>query len=216
MGNKKTRGILTMNKKIYKSNYVRREVQPQAKNPWAHTLAITMQSRNKTTAVGQSKSIIDSTTGEVSNETAIVSIRKKVDRTEFVKLFEGGISNIFELTKPARDIFKAILHLYLNQKMRAEQVYISEAGLEEVGYKRTKPTRISGMNQLINAGFLCEVKGNPYQYWVNPNMFFKGDRMQILQDYVVKGTKAALEQDKEIQAVEQSAKQLVIFHEGES
>jgi len=193
------------------SNYVKREAVASRVNPWAHTLATTIQMKNKTVAFGQSKTIIDTKTGELTGETAVVAIRDKVDRTEFIKIFEGGIANIFNLNKAAKDLFQAILMIYLNQKMKSELVYISEVVLEDVGYKRTKQTRIPALNKLLNLGFLCEVEGQPNQFWINPNMFFKGDRMQIFRDIVVKGTAAADEQQKEIDAIESKNKQMELI-----
>ena len=202
-----------MNKQ--QSTYVTRHAEPSRENPWAHHLATTMKRKNKTMAVGKSRSIIDTRTGEITGEIAITAIRKPVDREEFVKIFEGGISNIFALNKSAKDLFQAILLVYLNQKMKAEQVYINGEILKEVGYQRSRSLRTAAMNTLLNLGFLCEVTDQPLRYWINPNMFFKGDRMQIFQDIVVRGTPAEVQQKKEIAAIEERAKQQSLFNEGE-
>jgi len=190
-----------------KSTYIKRDAKPAAENPWACTLAETIVSRNKTVAVGKAQAIVNTKTGEMTDEMSVVAIKKKVDRTEFIKVFQGGIASIFNLNKSAKDLFQAILHVYLEQKMRGEMVYLSSSLLEQYGYKRTKQTRTQALNTLLNLGFLCEVARQPFQYWVNPNLFYKGDRMQIFQDFAVEGTAAAEAMNEEVKTLEEAAKQ---------
>jgi len=191
--------------------YISKLAKPAAHNPWAQMLAQTLTTRSKTIAVGKAQAIVNTQTGALSDEISVMAIKKKVDRSEFIKLFEGGISNIFSLNKSAKDLFQAILHIYLAQKMKGEMVYITPVLLEDVGYTRTKQTRTQAMNTLLNLGFLCEVDRQPNQYWVNPNMFFKGDRIQILQDFAVAGTASAAQQDAEVQALKAKNKQMELI-----
>jgi hypothetical protein len=190
-----------------KSTYIKRNAKPAAENPWACTLAETIVSGNKTVAVGKAQAIVNTKTGEMTDEMSVVAVKKKVDRTEFIKIFQGGIASIFNLNKSAKDLFQAILHVYLEQKMKGETVYLTPSLLEHHGYKRTKQTRTQALNTLLNLGFLCEVESQPFQFWVNPNLFYKGDRMQIFQDYAVTGTKAAADMDEEVKTLEEAAKQ---------
>jgi len=199
-----------------KSSYIKRDAKPAAENPWALTLAETIVSRNKTVAVGKARAIVNTKTGEVTDEMSVIAVKKKVDKTEFIKIFQGGIASIFNLNKSAKDLFQAILHVYLDQKMKSETVYLTPSLLKEYGYTRTKQTRTQALNTLLNLGFLCEVENQPLQYWVNPNLFFKGDRMQIFQDFAVAGTKAAKAMDEEVKTLEEAAKQQsLLLPEGE-
>jgi len=192
--------------KRHKSAYVKKEVTASRENPWASELASTIVTKNSTVAVGKAQTLITSE-GEISEGFAVQAIKKKVDKEEFIKIFEAGISSIFGLNKSAKDLFQAIMKLYLKQKMVSEQIYISAEDLLEVGYSRTKPTRTTALNQLLNLGFLCEVSNKPNQFWVNPNMFFKGNRLQIFQDFAVEGTKEAVAMEKEAKALEAASKQ---------
>jgi hypothetical protein len=209
---RKQRGKFNMSenrvKKKHVNTYVKREAIASKVNPWAEEMVTTMVTRNRTVAVGQGQQILDGRTGEIDEKRiAVMAIKEKVDKEEFVKLFEGGISNIFNLNKTAKDLFQAILKIYLAQKMKAEMVYLCEEDLKEVGYIRTRQTRTNGMNTLLNLGFLCEVKNKPNQFWVNPSMFFKGNRVKIFHDYAVTGTKAAADMDEEVKTLEEAAKQ---------
>jgi len=191
-----------------KKRYVKREIEAQSKNPWADDLAITLKSKEKITAIGKSSSVVDTRTGEVLENTVAMVSKKLVDKEEFVKIFEGGIFHIFGLKKSSKDLFQMILRLYLRQAMTPEMVYFNLKMLqEECGYKRKKQTYLQGLNELINKGFLAEVKNRSGWFWVNPNMFFKGDRLKIIQDVAIRGTASAEKIKNEITKIEINNKQ---------
>jgi len=172
-----------------KKRYVKREIEAQSKNPWADDLAITLKSKEKITAIGKSSSVVDTRTGEVLENTVAMVSKKLVDKEEFVKIFEGGIFHIFGLKKSSKDLFQMILRLYLRQAMTPEMVYFNLK------------------MELINKGFLAEVKNRSGWFWVNPNMFFKGDRLKIIQDVAIRGTASAEKIKNEITKIEINNKQ---------
>lgn len=65
------------------------------------------------------------------------------------------------------------------------------------------------MNELMKKRFIAKVERQFGWYWINPNMFFKGDRMVLMQDIAVKGTRAALDQEREVSQYNQ----LQLFNE---
>ncbi|MEA1990566.1 MAG: hypothetical protein U9N57_15340 [Pseudomonadota bacterium] len=187
--------------------YIKREVPAQSQNPWADNLALTMKKGEKITAIGKNHAMVDVRTGEVMEQEIAMVSKKLVDREEFVKLFEGGISNIFDLPKGPKDLFRAILKVYLEQKMTPEQVYFNLDSLMDFGYERKKMTYLQSLNILVNKGFLAEVANRPGWFWVNPSMFFKGDRIRIVQDYAVAGTVSGDKLVKEQERLEHNSKQ---------
>lgn len=181
------------------SKYVTRVNESFESNPWVDSLATTIKKGNQITAMGRSSRVVDSATGEVSDSEIAMVSKKVVDKEEFIKIFEGGISNIFDLTKSARDLFRAVLQMYLNQKMAGEKIYVSDVTLKEVGYAKARSTKNNALNQLLKAGFIAKIKGEQNWYWVNPNMFYKGNRITLINQLAVEGT-AEGEQLKEEQA----------------
>lgn len=147
--------------------------------------------------------IVDMGTGEEKDMHAVVGIRKPVDKEEFVKIFEAGISSVFDLDKGARDLFRSILTLYLNQKFSGEKIYINHSVVTEAGYSKKQQTYNRALNVLLNKNFIREVEGQMNQYWINPNYFYKGDRLTLVQDYAIKGTKAGDKMIKEIREADQ-------------
>lgn len=170
-----------------KQEYLRKPDIAYKENPFANQLVQTIKTREKTIAVGQG-SAVTGKNGE-SEEIAAIAIRKVIDKEEFLKVFAYGIAGIFDINKAAQELFKVILNIYLGQKFSPDRVYLSPATLEDYGYTRAKATRIRAMNHLLNANFLAEVANEQGWYWVNPTMFYKGDRLRIVRDYVVRGSK---------------------------
>ncbi len=192
--------------------YVKRKDEAFKVNPWVGDLAATISTKNKITGIGKSEAIIDMQTGEISDTASIAIVKREVmDRQEFVKLFEGGISNIFELSKAARDLFQAMLQIYINQKFQSDRVYLSTGALENIGYTRSRVTKNNALNQLLELDFIAQMEGDKSWFWVNPSMFFKGDRMTMVREFAVKGTADGDAMKKKIKKLESQAKQMKLI-----
>jgi len=195
---------VTEKKKSYYTS--RADVVPSRHNPWAGELAHTIKKGNKVTGFASSKhALVNQATGEVmTDDIALVGVRKVVDKEEFIKFFGAGIMEVFELTTPAKDVFKAILNVYLDQKNQPDQLYLNYDEIKEIyGYGKSPSTYYNGLNELIVKGFLAPVQFRESHYWVNPNLFYKGDRIRIVREYVRAGTKAAKQVEKENAALNQ-------------
>jgi len=183
-------------------------IEPSASNPFVNELSRSIVTRNKYAAVSTKReNVINLDTGELSSQDAVISRAKPVEKKEFLKIFSAGISAMFSLKKGAQDMFQAILQIYVAQKFTPETVYLNPDSLLEVGYDKQKAARIRAMNILINNGFIAEVKNRPHQFWINPNMFYKGDRMTLVQTYAVKGTDAGDKMQLGIDKEKQNEKQ---------
>jgi len=191
-----------------KDTYIKRMVEPSASNPFVNELSRSIVTRNKYSAVSTKReNVINLDTGELSSQDAVISRARPVEKKEFLKIFSAGISAMFSLQKGAQDMFQAILQIYVAQKFTPETVYLNPDSLLEAGYARQKAARIRAMNILINNGFIAEVKNRPNQFWINPNMFYKGDRMTLVQTYAVKGTEAGNKMQTGIDKEKQNEKQ---------
>lgn len=181
-----------MNKK---NSYVftRKGVVEHRENPWSKELAHTIKKGGKITGFATSRHrLINEETGEASGDMAVVGVQKIVDKEEFVKFFGAGIIEVFDLRKPGKDLFKVILHAYLDAKNQPDQIYINYQVLnEDYDYSKSRPTFSNGMAELLQKGFLAPVAGRENLYWVNPHLFYKGDRIRIVKEYVREGTPAA-------------------------
>lgn len=170
----------------------KKDLVPSKTNPWAEELVHTMKRGAKITGFASARhDVVNTDTGEVMGDAgAIIGTRKVVDREEFVKFFGAGLVEAFSLSKGAQDVFKHILHAYMQTNTligKPDQIYIThDVAKEELGYPRSKTTFTSGINELCLKEFMSPVAGRDGFYWLNPNLFFKGDRMRIVRDFVVK------------------------------
>lgn len=188
-------------------SYIRKEVEAVNVNPWAGDLSLSLRKGEKTVVMGKGNAIVNTETGEMGEEIAAMAIKKVVDKEEFIKIFEGGISNIFDLNKQGRDFFRAVLAVYLDQKMMGDRVYLNRVVLEEFGYIKSNQTYRQSLNILLNKKFLAEMAGMPGWFWVNPNLFYKGDRMRIVQDFAIKDTESGKQLEKEQREIDNVSRQ---------
>jgi len=170
------------------ANYIKKSNEAYERNPWENNLALTMKTGNKIRHISKGNSIVDIDTGEVLDETSSMVTRELIDREEFIKIFELGLTGMFDLSLTARDMFKLVLKIYLEQKMEGKRVYLSDRSIKDGGYLKSRTTKRNALNQLIQAGFIARVTEEPNWYWINPQMFYKGNRMTIIKDYAVIGT----------------------------
>ncbi|PIX04787.1 MAG: hypothetical protein COZ77_04675 [Gallionellales bacterium CG_4_8_14_3_um_filter_54_18] len=140
--------------------------------------------KSKRVRTGATSELIDSATGEV--HTAVIHQTKRVDPEHFVKVFADGIKAAYDLNLTGSRVFQAILDVYQNSPMSGgyvDSVYLMfmDGGLcgATVGISESQFYR--GLKILIEKGFLAPRTAN--LYWVNPHLFFRGDRAVFIHEY---------------------------------
>jgi hypothetical protein len=131
------------------------------------------------------KQILDADTGELVATSVIHEIQDK-DSDEFVKVFSAGIAAAYELSKTAQRVFQAILQEYERAPMSSgfvDSVYLAwfDDGLCGRAINMSEKTFQRGLKELLARGFLAP--RSPNLYWVNPSLFFKGDRVMFVKEY---------------------------------
>ena len=125
--------------------------------------------------------------GEV-RVSAIHQIIEK-DDAEFVKVFAEGVKAMFGLSRTAYRVFQLVLAKYQDEPMvggYADSVYLAwfDGGLSGVDVGMTDRTFQTGLRELLGKGFLAPRL--PNVFWVNPSLFFKGNRVAFITEYVRK------------------------------
>lgn len=156
-----------------------------------------IQIKRRLVKTGGKRELVDPVTGEISGVSAIYTIENKDDE-EFVKVFADGVKATFGLSKTAARVFQAVLSEYQTTPMSsgyAEAVYLAwfgdGLGGRDVGM--TDRTFHTGLRELLAKGFLAPK--SPNLFWVNPSLFFKGNRYAFIREYRLK----AKEQQAEIE-----------------
>jgi len=134
------------------------------------------------------RDLLDPDTGEVVGSSIIHIIEEK-DEEHFVKVFAEGVKAAFDLSKTGARVFQAVLGEYQKSKLTggySDSVSLIwfDDGLNGRSLDMSDRTFHNGLKELISKGFLKPKL--PNQFWVNPALFFKGDRVAFLREYRVK------------------------------
>lgn len=129
----------------------------------------------------------DLQTGEIHSSN--IFVQKELDEAQFVKIFTEGIKASFDLTRTAYRVFNAILGEYERSPMTGgyvDSIYLAyfDGGLCGQKIGMTEQTYSKGFRELLDKGFLSPK--SPNTFWVNPSLFFKGDRVRFINEYVRK------------------------------
>lgn len=160
-----------------------------------------IKAKDKYVSAGVRKELLDPSSGEVQAMSCIHRI-KKVDDTEFVKVFSEGVKAMYGLTKTGIRVFQAILDEYQGTKMNggfADSIYIRwfNGGLcgRDLGF--SERTFHTGLKELLLNKFIAPRA--PNLYWVNPALFFKGDRVALIREYRKKSSELKYDGDTHLQ-----------------
>lgn len=141
--------------------------------------------RQRHVRTGLRSDLVDTGTGEITHAAMIHTI-EELDDAHFVKIFAAGVIASYELNRTAQRVFQAILQEYEKTPMSGgfvDTLYLSwfgdglcgqDIGMSQYTFKR-------GMNTLLENGFIAPRA--PNQFWVNPSLFFKGDRVLLVKEY---------------------------------
>ena len=138
------------------------------------------------------RDLMDPETGEIVGASIIHTIEER-DEEHFVKVFAEGVRAAFDLTKTGARVFQAVLMEYQKAKMTggfSDSVNLIwfDDGLHGHALDMSDRTFHNGLKGLIEKGFLKPKL--PKQFWVNPALFFKGDRVAFMREYRIKGAPA--------------------------
>ena len=131
--------------------------------------------------------LLNPTTGVTTAVAAIHTIEDR-DDASFVKVFAEGVRAAFGLTRTGYRVFVSVLAVYQDMNMKggyAESVdlFWFGEGLNGKAIGISEPTFNRGLRELLANGFLYP--RSPSSYWVNPALFFRGDRVAFVAEFAV-------------------------------
>jgi hypothetical protein len=129
--------------------------------------------------------LVDGESGELVAASVIHQIQD-TDADQFVKVFSAGIAAAYELGRTGQRVFQAVLQEYEKTPMHggfADSVYLAwfDQGLSGRSIGMSEKTFNRGLRELLDKGFIAA--RTPGVYWVNPALFFKGDRVMFVKEY---------------------------------
>jgi len=158
------------------------EYSPNA-NPLIEPQQIELKRRRVSTGV--KRDLVDAQTGEITHAATIHVVEER-DDAEFVKVFAAGVKAIYDLTKTGYRVFQCILEEYQRTPMTggyADTIYLIwfDGGLSGRDINMSEATFNRGLRELLSKGFISP--RTPSVYWINPALFFKGDRVAFIREY---------------------------------
>lgn len=136
--------------------------------------------------------------GEKITQSAIHQI-KEVDEEEFIKLYTKNIKAFFDIKPSTQKVLMAILEA-LQKAPNADSILLPWFRVEEYSLKNDlKISHVSfhrAMNELLEKGFIAEAE-EPNKYWINPHLFFNGNRMIFVHEYRKKTTNSQISKKTE-------------------
>lgn len=135
--------------------------------------------------------LLNPETGEIVASSVIHVIEER-DEEHFVKVFAEGVRAAFDLSRTGYRVFQAVLTEYQKAKMTGGYsdsltLYFFDDGLNGAKIDMSEKSFQRGLKEILAKGFLSPKV--PNQYWVNPALFFKGDRVAFLREYRIRSAK---------------------------
>ena len=154
-----------------------KEAEEYSENPFLRDLRIPIVPKSNV-YISKDKNIVNIKTGEIDDDVLLTGKRKYVDGEQFVKIFVKEMNVIFDLSKASQKVFA-----YMLSKVRYDDLLILNIKecSEKTGYKSRGPI-FKSLAELIQKEFIAKTK-NQFVYWINPKLFYKGDRLVIIREY---------------------------------
>jgi hypothetical protein len=119
-------------------------------------------------------------------ETTIQQVRM-VDESQFVKLYTGQISALFELSKPAIKVFGLLMNEQ-QTRIGTDQVFLSFKIAQRMCIANGWPaiTQVSysrGIADLSDAKIIAACSNGAGWFFVNPAIVFNGDRARFITEF---------------------------------
>ena len=159
-----------------------------AQNPFI-TAGTEIHTRHKTVRTRAApRDLMDPDTGEVVGA-SVIHVIEEADEEHFVKVFADGVRAAFDLSRTGYRVFQAVLTEYQRAKMTGGYsdsitLFFFDDGLNGEKIDMSEKSFQRGLKELLGKGFLSPKV--PNQYWVNPALFFKGDRVAFMREYRLK------------------------------
>ena len=155
-------------------------------NPLLQPNEIVIKARKKVTSFASN--LTDIGTGEVHQSAGIYTV-EEMDQAQFVKIYPAAIAATYGLTKTGLRVFQEILVQYQNMKMSGGfiedvRLYWFDGGLDGRALDMSEKTFQRGLKELLEKAFISP--RTPGIYWVNPVLFFRGDRVRFIKEYRIK------------------------------
>lgn len=157
-------------------------VSAYSKNPFWDPYSVDIGQKKVTIAGGF---IAQPETGETTHHAGIHRV-EFVDEDKFIKLFTQNLRVFFDLSPASQKVLQCVLHT-LQESPNKDGIFLPWFTVED--YSKLHSMKISratfhrALKEMLEKGFLAESEHANF-YWINPHLFFNGNRMMFISEYV--------------------------------
>jgi hypothetical protein len=168
----------------------RRKLPKFATNPFVDTALLVQLSGKKNQYYTQrtATTLIDLDTQVISPATTQIIKTVKADKEQFVKIFTTHLKAFFELNQTAYKILQYVLYTVQQDAIDSDRVYLNLNTAQQyfisIGQKCSPASYYNGMKSLVEKLFIAETTNQGF-YFINPKLFFNGDRVQFLTTFEI-------------------------------
>lgn len=120
-----------------------------------------------------------------------VHIVHEIDKEEFVKLYTKNMKVFFDLKPSTQKVLQVVLHA-VQRTPNTDSIYLhwlsAEEYIEEHGIKISRASFHNSVKELLTKKFIAE-SVEPHRFWINPHLFFNGNRMTFVNEFRIKNEK---------------------------
>lgn len=189
-------------------NVSRRQLPRFDTNPFVDTALLNQLSGAKNVYYTQTTqhSLIDLKTQEITPAQTQIIKTVRADKEQFVKIYTTHLKAFFELNQTAYKILQYVLYTVQNEAINTDRVYLNltsaQAYFAQIGQTCSSSSYYKGMKDLVVKLFIAETTSQNL-YYINPKLFFNGDRVQFLTTFEVDNPKKTLQKyNEEIKNIE--------------
>jgi hypothetical protein len=123
-------------------------------------------------------------TGEITHTAGLHRI-EEVDEDQFIKLYTKNLNVFFDLSLASQKLLQCVLKI-VQANPRCVGIHLEWLDMEDyatsIGFKYSRTTYHRALHEMLEKGFLAESERISY-FWINPHLFFNGDRMVLVTEY---------------------------------
>ncbi len=147
-------------------------------NPFLNKLIVETKTKTNVIATKNGGAILNKSTGEIDEDTLFLAQRKQLDKEPFIKLFQSQLKALFGLTQAGVRVFG----YFMEQSKFDDKVIFNWDECKDFTSYSSTSTIQKGMVELLENNFIAKTK-NKNIYFINPEIFFKGDRIVLVTEY---------------------------------
>lgn len=165
----------------------RRGLKRYDANPFIDLTTSKVGVRRVTSSRNDRMMVVSETTGEIIAPGVTFGAVTEVDKTQFVKLYIGGVKQIKELTGAGTKVFE-LLYYEVQKNIGKDVMHLSFSDVDQSATPISRATFHKGMKELLEKGFIAESMTQG-KYFLNPDFIFNGDRLAFIREVRLKGSK---------------------------